>query len=422
MAGVAGAACDLGDEVPSSVTGVEAAEEASAESGGARDGAVSAVAPTDDSSGKPPAQLPDLYDPALVPHIELTFDAAAMAVLSNPDLATKETWVHGSFKMGAITFADVGVRRKGSSTYRVLPQKASLKIKLNKFVKGQKVYGLEELTLNNMVSNSVYVAERLGFYTFRSLGLPAQRANTAHLTINGEDYGIYANVETPDENFLARVFGGKANTLYEGNWCGSWRPGCERGFEIDVADPNVPEGTRPDLTLLFDSVGAANDATLLDDLAPHLHTKLWLRHAAAEALIGHRDGYAFGIFGSPHNYFLAGDTDGKFALVPWSVDLSFWETPGMRDAATPHPDTVLARCKLSVACWDAYKAEVKSVASAFESLDLVSVAKVWHAQIDQLVYDDPKREASIRRYKEKKQLLYTWLAARPDIVRGQLGL
>ncbi|MDB4938441.1 MAG: hypothetical protein JWP87_5413 [Labilithrix sp.] len=369
-----------------------------------------------------PEAPPDLYDPDTIPAFELTFDAAAMAILTSLNPTDQQTWVHGSFKMGAITFADIGVRRKGASTFRALPKKASLKLKLNKWVKGQKLYGLTDLTLNNMVSDATCLAERLTYHVFRSLGLPAQRANTAHVTINGENYGLYANIETPEEKFLARVFGTKAKTLYEVNSGSDWLPGGQRGFQIDVADPTAPPGTRPDVDLLFGAVQAATNDNLLSDLAPHLHTTRWLRFAAAEAVTGHRDGYAYSLYGS-HNYFMAGDADGKFSLIPWSTDLTLVEdSAAALSAASPLPNTVLGRCALGASCWNAYKAEVSSVLDVYATLDLVNLATKWHAQIDALATADPKREATVGRYVQKTGLLYGWLAARPGVLRAQLGL
>ncbi len=427
--GCAVAACGSQD----GAHGTAAGGNAGADDAGAGESAgVTAATPPDDigapdasgeqEEGADSGPQPDLYDPAIIPEIELTFDAAAMAVLSNPDIATKDTWVHGSFRMGAITFADVGVRRKGSATFRALPQKASLKVKLNKWVSGQKVHGLTELTLNNMVNNSTFIAERLAFHAFRSLGLPASRVNTAHLKINGEDYGIYANIETPDKKFLARVFGAKSKTLYEVPDYGSaWVPGCEPGLEIDVADPDAPPGTLPDATALLQAVEAASDATLIADVAAHLHTTEWLRFSAAEAVTGDWDGYAYGKFGS-HNYFMAGDTDGKFSLIPWSLDSTFNDDEGVIDAATPLDVTLLTRCKLGASCWSAYKSEVQSVVTAFEALDLVSLAKSWHDQIDPLVRSDPKREVSVEYYDQRTLQLYDWIQARPALVRAQLGI
>ncbi len=370
---------------------------------------------------KPPA--PDLYDPDTIPEFELTLDPSAMATLMSATPETKNAaWVHGAFKFGGITFADVGVRLKGAETFRVLPNKASLKVKLNKWVKGQKLYGLEELTLNNMVTDRNFLRQRLTYHVFRSMGLPAQKANTAHLRINGEDYGIYANVETPDETFLRRVFGKKkVKSLYEAHTPGTWLPGSAHRWEIDIAAPSAPAGAMPDLDLLFQAVAAAKDETLLADLEPRLHTQQWLRFCATESVTGHNDGYAYGFWGS-HNYYLAGDADGKFSILPWSTDATLNDDDGIPDASKPQSDVVLVRCSRSTTCWSAYKAEMQSVLATYATLDLVDLAHKWHGQIDALVKADPKREERLDQYEYETELLYEWLAARPNVIRAQLGL
>lgn len=344
-----------------------------------------------------------------------------MAVLTSVAPADKETWVHASFKMGAIEFADVGVRRKGSSTFRALPNKASFKVKLNKYVKGQKVYGLTDLTLNNQVSSGSFLSERVAYHVFRSLGLPAPRANSARVTINGEDYGLYLNVETPGSKFVAHVFGAKGKTLYEAQPRSEWVPGGEGGFEIDVEDPDAPAGTRPDLTALFTAVAKANDETLLADVGERLDTTEWLRFSAAEALVSHWDGYGFS-HGSSKNYFLAGDVDGKFTLVPWSTDLTFPLEQTRVDAAMPTNATLLTRCKARTSCWASYKDEASKVVTEFEKLDLVPLAKKWNAQIDPLVKADSKCETSLAWYQQRTKGLYEFIEERPGVVRKQLGL
>lgn len=258
---------------------------------------------------------------------------------------------------------------------------------------------------------------------FRSAGLPAQRANAARVSINGEDFGLYANVETPNKQFVARVFGVKANTLYEQAYGSEWTPGFEEGFDVQVGD-----GTKSDLTLLFQSVAAARSTSLLADVAPHLDTTEFLDHCAAEAAIGDYDGYAYAIWGSG-NYFLAGDTSTVFSLVPWSLDLTFSDREGRVNAANPKPadptdggNTLLMRCKANASCWATYKTRVQAMLVKYESLGLVNLAKAWHAQIDLLAQADPKREYSVSDYSSETTKLYGWLAARPGIVRTQLGL
>jgi len=364
-----------------------------------------------------------LYDPNNIPKFEITIDAAAVAIFSSTAAADQKTWVHGTFKHGSTVIADVGIRRKGSSTFRAMPQKVALKIRFDKYVAKQRYAGLTELTLNNMTSDPTFLAERLAYHVFRAANLPAQRANTAELTINGESYGIYANVETPNKDLLDRLYGATASSLYEVEYGSEWLPSYEDGATLDVGDP-----AKADLVALYAAVQAAKPATLLTDVQARLDTAKFLRYCAAEAAVGHYDGYAYSKFGS-HNYFLAGDTTGKFTLIPWSTDLSMSDREGVVDAAQPQladpgvgGDTFLVRCKASATCWPAYKTEVQSVLTLVESLNLPALAQAWHTQIDVLARADPKREADLAYYDAETAKLYAWLAARPALVRTQLGL
>jgi hypothetical protein len=204
------------------------------------------------------------------------------------------------------------------------------------------------------------------------------------------------------------------------NYGSDWMPGEEGGF-----DENVGDGTKADVTALFQTVAAANDATLLADVSGRLDTNEWLRFSATEAATGHYDGYAFGIWGS-HNYFMSGNVNGVFSLSPWSTDLTFSDRESVVDANDPKPagagPTLLNRCKLSPGCWATYKDQVKSVLATYEGLDLVTLAKTWHAQVDPLVIADPKKETPLDYYTSETALLYQWIAARPGVVRGQLAI
>ncbi len=389
--------------------------------------------PADDGGSTPDAVAPDtgapgaaaeaFYDPANIPAIDLTLDAAAVAVFSSTAPADRKTWVRGTFAHNGTTLHDVGVRRKGSSGFRAMPGKVAVKISFNEFVPGRRYMGLSDLTLNNMVGDPTFLAERLSFHVFRAVGLPSPRANTARLRINGADYGIYANLETPNKDLLARHYGANANTLYEVEYGSQWLPGFEGGFTVDVGDPS-----RADLLALFQVVKNAKPASLLADLSPRLDVPRFLRYCAAEAVLGQVDGYGYGKFGS-HNYFMAGDKAGSFTLLPWSLDLTFSDREGRLDAAKPafadpvaKGDTVLVRCKASPPCWASYKAEVQSLLAAYATLDLANLARTWNTQIDALVRADPKREAPIAFYVSETAKLVPWIGARPGIVRAQLGL
>ena len=53
-------------------------------------------------------------------------------------------------------------------------------------------------------------------YLRDDLGVPASCVNNARLVINGEFYGLYANIEFLDEELLERLFGNGGPQCREG--------------------------------------------------------------------------------------------------------------------------------------------------------------------------------------------------------------
>jgi spore coat protein CotH len=252
------------------------------------------------------------------------------------------------------------------------------------------------------------------------MGLAAPRINSATLRLNGQDYGVYANIEAPNEDLINRVYGTGAKNLYEANAGGEWTPGMEDGFQTDVGDD-----MKVDLSTLFDAVAKAPNGTLLPSLAGHLDGTQFVRFSAAEAIVGHYDGYGFGKFGS-HNYYLHGTPAGVFSLIPWSTDLSMSDRQGIVNAAEPANvggmATVLMRCLADATCTQTYKDEMQKLLRLFAAMNLPALALRFHNQIDALVRADPKRESTLAYYDDETAALGTWLTARPAAVRAQLML
>lgn len=398
-----------------------AAEDDAGDAAVADDAGDAAVEPVDPSD--------EIFAADRFPHFELELDAAAIADLSSTSNDPK-LWVKGRFRYGDEVFEDVSVRRKGSSTYRALPKKASLKIRFNKGAahKERRFHGLTDLTLNNGVSDGSFLAERLAYYTHAALGLPASRANSARLSINGQNYGVYVNVETANENLIQRIYGqGEGErTLYE-LATGDWSVGTRALFDEEVGD-----GSLADVDTLLATVDAARPAHLLEDTATVLDIDKWLGHCAAEAITGHHDGYAYGKWGS-HNYHMSAGPDGRFSLLPWSTDLTHTNNNGTPNANTPGtanvPDngrkTLLQKCKADATangCWARYKTVVSASLATVAGLNLEALAHTWHDQIDAAVRADPKKELSNGGYDGETNKLYAWILARPALVRTQLGL
>jgi spore coat protein CotH len=144
-----------------------------------------------------------LYEPADVAEIDLTLsDEARQALLSDPRTyvaATLELTVAGS----AFGPKEVQVKLKGHGSFRPLDQKAAFRVK---FSKTDRLLGLKNLTLNNMVQDPSMVHETLGYELLRAAGVPAPRTGYAYVRVNGQGYGLYLNLETYDDVSLSRLF------------------------------------------------------------------------------------------------------------------------------------------------------------------------------------------------------------------------
>ena len=138
------------------------------------------------------AQIPlpyPIYDQDAVHEIKLTFaNADWFEVLTanydgvradNPYFPAKLEW-------GQYSFDQVGVRFKGNSTYSASTgKKKPFRLKLNEFVKGQKIEGIGSFSLSNAWSDPSFVREKLYYEMAATLGIKAPRSNFAALTING---------------------------------------------------------------------------------------------------------------------------------------------------------------------------------------------------------------------------------------------
>jgi spore coat protein CotH len=208
---------------------------------------------------------------------------------------------------------DVGVRKKGfiGSLSDVKP---SLKVDFDEYTAGQEYLGIDRLTLNNQRQDPGYLNACMGYQILADAGVPAPRCNFAHVTVNGQDLGLYANVETvSSKDHLRRQFDDPDGNLYEGTLSDfrvDWRGTFDR--KNNESDPD-----QSDVDAMVAAVEDASDAALLDELDPLLDVDAYINFWASEVFVGHWDGYA----SNRNNFFLYRDpaTD-KFQFMPWGMD------------------------------------------------------------------------------------------------------
>jgi CotH kinase protein len=364
------------------------------------------------SAEPPPGAAGWLFDPGAVVEVDLELPQESIDVL---EVEPEEAYQPATFSLtaGAQTYGplEVGARLKGGlGSFRPLSQKAAFKLKFDEFVEGQTFLGLEKLTLNNMVQDPTMIHEVLAYESFRALGVPASRTGYAWVTVNGEPYGLYLNVEVLDSISLPRWFGSTRH-LYEGSYGTDVTPGGAGAFEVDEGK----KSKREDLEAL---IAAANSegGDWSDGMATVADLEQMTRMWAVERYVGHWDGYAgHGAHLAPNNYYLhSGDTGadaGIFRMLPWGTDWT-WET---RLGFGQKGGLLFNRCLADASCAAMYREALVETGAGLAALNLGSRAIELAATVApwQALEAPPRREHSSAEVVTAIESMHAFVADRP---------
>jgi hypothetical protein len=271
----------------------------------------------------------ELYDPTRIVEVELELEPDAwdglrtetrsvIDVLGGDCLATPFespfAYREATATIDGVRLEPIAVRKKGFLG-SLSETKPSLKLKLDAYAAGQRHLSVDKLTLNNARQDPALLRQCLAYDRFRAAGLIAARCNFAHVVVNGEDLGIYANVEAADGDFLERRYDDPSGDLYEGT-LSDFRDGF-----LGTFDPKTNEETADPARLeaVVDALAAPDDE-LLAALEATLDLDEFLGFWAMEVLVGHWDGYA----GNTNNFYVYADpSDDRLRFLPWGVDGTF---------------------------------------------------------------------------------------------------
>ena len=396
---------------------------------------------SDAGTGQPDVSVPpdpgsdEIFDPARLPRFDIDLPQTSIDALNKVTGSSdplQDVYVHAGFRYGAETLPDVGLRIKGEASFRKLDKKAPFKLKFDEFVKNLSFRGLKRLTLNNMVEDPTFLAERMAYHLFRAAKLPAPRCNSALVYVNGAFYGVYANVEAEDKPFLRRWFASDEGNLYEEGQK-DFVPGAETAFDLETNETANDRSDLANLIAVFQSTTPANFLSALDTA---LDTKHYLRFTAAEAAVNQWDMYSYTVF-YPNNFRIYHDpTSNKFVFLPWGMDMSM---KPYRDTKKPHirifelarsrdkadggvtAGLMFQRCLDSPDCKSAYANAVSDILAIYESAGLEAVATSYYDQIKAQVMADPRKEVTMQAFETAYQSMLTTIRGRPAAIRADLG-
>ncbi len=327
---------------------------------------VAAVLP---ASAQPLAPAPGpVFDDSRLPSVYLTLPADTLASILDPanersdvEYRARFVWDDG---ISRDTVEEVGFRLRGNTSRAAA--KKSFKVSFNTYRSGRDWKGLDKLNLNGEHNDPTILRSKLSWDIAREAGVPGSRAGFASLFINGEAFGVYANVEHVDEEFLGSHFRDARGTLYK----------CLFPADLDYLGPNAAAyrdlapfgrpvyekvqgpGDHTDLAALIAALNVSPLASLPEAVEQHLDVNGYLRSLAVDVLIGNWDGYAY----NNNNYYLYHDPEiRRFRYIPFDLDNTWgidfvgrdWGTRDVYDwpkgSSTGQPPRPLAKRLLRVA-------------------------------------------------------------------------
>ena len=225
------------------------------------------------------------------------------------------TFVPSEVSIDGEKVSDVAVRKKGFLG-SLSTERPSLRLDFGRDAHdGRTFHGTRRITLNNNLQDRTNAKQCVVYELFAEAGIPAPRCGLAHVTVNGEDKGVFTNVEPIDKPFLRRAFGSDEGNLYELT-VGDFTPAAKAGLELKT---NETRNDRSDLDRVERALSAPDDK-LAEALSEVFDLDKFFTFWAMEVLTGHWDGMT----GNRNNTFLYHNpADDRFHPIPWGTDGTF---------------------------------------------------------------------------------------------------
>ncbi|MDG1876734.1 MAG: CotH kinase family protein [Acidimicrobiales bacterium] len=296
---------------------------------------------------------------------ELTLSADDLAFLDADP--TAEQYVSGTLTFEGETIP-VGIRYKGSVGAFVrcvdaenflepsgpkVCTKLSMKIKINWEDPDAELLGVRKLQFHAMNNQGSLVRERLAYWLYREMGVPAPRSTHARIIVNGDFVGIFALTENIDGRFTRENFPDGTGNLYKEAWPIT-QAGAVQAAEVLIGSLRTNENdvdvSAEIMQSFADELLSSNDPVAI--VEQWMDVEALMAQLAVDRTIRHDDGpfhwycqlaAGGGANGGcgPHNFFWYEDpTARQVHLIPWDLDNAFANIVEDSNPVTPIPDGV----------------------------------------------------------------------------------
>lgn len=177
-----------------------------------------------------------LYDETTLETIYIDFDQADYKTQLADNYESK-TEIPATLTYKDKVLEQVGVRYRGLTSYSFAGEKKSFSVDLEFAIDGQDINGYNELNLNNGYEDHSNMREVL-YSNLGRINHSSAKANFVKVVVNGENYGVYANVQKLEKDHVKEWFLDKDATRWRAETAGgfSFGGGFGGGGDFDFGD------------------------------------------------------------------------------------------------------------------------------------------------------------------------------------------
>lgn len=330
-----------------------------------------------------PQACPDIYDENTLPSFDISFTPAEFSGLQSDCQNQVQAYRPAKLTYGN-EVVDVMVRLKGNWSWDC--GKMQFVVSFNEVDPKGRFHGVRKLVFDAPWYDRTLLHERLAMPFFKERGLPYSCVNNAQISINGQYYGLYANVERLDKEYLQRNFEEAEGNLYQA------------GTELKT---NETIGDTSDLDAL-------NAATNIAELEKVMDLSEAVSEWAVEAMLPAMDNYWAGV---EINYYIYNHPARGFLYLPYDMDIVFGDS-AYPDGALVWPDSVTSdpityehpgwkkedrvKMVLSDPVWcQRFVDELVKARAIYSPTELAARVDKWNAQITPALTMDTHRPFSM---------------------------
>lgn len=371
-------------------------------------------------------------------------------------------------------FKNVGIRAKGNTSLTSVKsmnsERYSFKIEFDHYDSTKTYYGLDKISLNNIIQDNTFMKDYLVYQSMADFGVDAPLCSYGYITVNGDDWGLYLAVEAIEESFLQRNYGNDHGELYKpdsmsfGGGRGNGKefdadnfkfpnvpdmPGkpYERGqhFEKDTGmdssdvklqyiddDPdnynNIFDNAKTDITTA-DKNRLINSLKLLgegEEIEKIVDVDEVIRYFVVHNYVCNGDSYTGSMI---HNYYLY-EENGQLSMIPWDYNLAFgtFQASDVTDTVNEPIDSPVTGGDTKdrpMIAWILENEEYKEIyhqyfAEFLENSNLSEIINKTAQLIAPYVEKDPSKFCTYEEFMKGTEALAKFCELRSESIKGQL--